>query len=55
MDFPDGSVVKNLRTMQEAWQEPLVWSLDVDDILAKGMKTHSSILGLGNPMDREAR
>ena len=35
--FPDGSAVKNLPAMQEAW----VQSLGLEDPLEKGMATHS--------------
>ena len=38
--------VKNLTAMQDAW----VWSLGQEDLLEKGMATHSSILA----MDRGA-
>ena len=40
MDFPGGSEVKNLLTMQETW----VRSLGQEDPLEKEMATHSSIL-----------
>ena len=53
MDFPDGSVVKNLPIMQETWQEPLVWSLDRKDTLEKGIKTHSNILAWEIPWTEE--
>ena len=43
-------MVKNLPAMQETW----VRSLDQKDALEKVMATHSSILGLENPMDRGA-
>ena len=33
-------------------QEMQVQSLDCKDLLEKEMETHSSILGLGNPLDR---
>ena len=39
MDFPVGSVVKNLPAMQET----RVWSLGWEDPLGKAMATHSSI------------
>ena len=42
--FPSGSVLKNL---------PAIQSLGQEDPLKEEMATHSSILGLGNPMDRE--
>ena len=38
-DFPGGSVVKNLPTMQETQ----VWSLGWEDPLGKGMAAHSSM------------
>ena len=40
--------VKRLPTMRETQ----VQSLDQEDLLEKEMATHSSILGLENPMDR---
>ena len=43
-------VVKN----QPANAETKVQSLSGEDPLEKGMATHSSILGLENPMDRGA-
>ena len=43
-------MVKNLPTMQETW----VRSLGREDLLEKGMATHSSILVWKIPMDREA-
>ena len=36
--------------MQETWAQSLGW----EDPLEKGMATHSSILSMGNPMDRGA-
>ena len=48
VDFPGGSVVKNLPAMQETW----VQSLDQADLLEKGMTTHSRILAWRIPMDR---
>ena len=50
MGFPGGSAVKNLPAMQETW----VRSLGREDLLEKGMATHSSILVWKIPMDREA-
>ena len=41
--------VKN-STVQETWVSSLVW----EDLLEKGMATHSSVLAWENPMDREA-
>ena len=49
-DLPGDSVVKNLPAMQETQ----IWSLGWKIPLEKEMATHSSILGLGNPMDRGA-
>ena len=43
-------MVKRLPTMWETW----VQSLGRKDLLEKEMVTHSSILGLENPMDGEA-
>ena len=43
VDFPSGSVVKNLPAMQEM-QEIQVWSLGQEDPLEEGKATHSSIL-----------
>ena len=48
--LPCGSAVKNLPAVQEMW----VRSLNREDPLEKGIATHSSILGLGNLLDREA-
>ena len=42
--------VKNLPAMQEAWVQSLSW----EDPLEEGMASHSSILALRNPMDRDA-
>ena len=39
MGFPSGTVVKNLPAVQETW----VRSLSLEDLLEKGMSTHSSI------------
>ena len=49
LDFPGGSVVKNIPAKQETW----VLSLDWEDFLEKEMATHCSILA-GKPMDRGA-
>ena len=38
--FPDGLVVKNLTAMREMQAQSLGW----EDLLEKGMATHSSIL-----------
>ena len=46
-------MVKNLPAMQET-QETRVQSLGWEDPLEQDMATHSSILGLDNPMDRGA-
>ena len=48
MGFPGGSEVKNPPAMQEP-QEIQVRSLGQEDPLEKGMATHSSVLGWGNP------
>ena len=42
LDFPSGSVVRNMPAKQETW----VWSLSGEDPLEEGMAC------LGNPMDR---
>ena len=42
--------VKNPPAMWETWVKSLRW----EDPLEKGMETHSSILALRIPMDREA-
>ena len=47
--FLDGSVVKNLPAVQET----LVWSLDQEDHLEKGMATHFSILAWRIPWTEE--
>ena len=44
------AMVKRLPTVQEI----LIQSLGQEDLLEKGMATHSSILALENPMDRGA-
>ena len=49
MDFPGGSVVKNLPAMQETWVQSLGW----DDPLEKEMATHSSILAWKIPWAEE--
>ena len=43
-------MVKNLPAVREIW----VQSLSREDPLEKGMATQSSILSMGNPMDRGA-
>ena len=48
LDFPSGSVVKNVFAMQETWVQFLGW----EDTLEEGMLTHSSILAWRIPMDR---
>ena len=51
--LPGGSAVKNLlalKEMQETWVQSLGW----EDPLEEQIRTHSSILGLENPMDRGA-
>ena len=40
MDFPGGSVVENLPTMQETQQEMWVQSLGLKELLEEGMTTH---------------
>ena len=42
--------VKNLTTVKETWFR----SLGREDLLEKGMATHSSLLAWENPMDRGA-
>ena len=49
MDFPGGSVVKNLPAMQEMW----VRSLSQKDSLEKEMATYSSILAWEIPWTEE--
>ena len=49
--FPGGAAVKKLPTMQEI-QEMGVPSLGQEDLLEKGMATHSSILVWRIPVDR---
>ena len=46
---PVAQMVKNLHTMQETW----VWFLGQDDLLDKGMSTHSSILAWIVPWTEE--
>ena len=48
MDFPGGSV-KSLPVIQETW----VQSLGQEDLLEKGMATHSSILAWEIPWTEE--
>ena len=43
-------LVKNPPAMQETWVQSLGW----EDLLEKGMATHSSVLALENPRDRGA-
>ena len=43
-------MVKNLPEMRETQVRPLGWKVP----LKNGMATHSSVLCLENPMDREA-
>ena len=47
--FPGGSDIKNLPAMWETW----VWSLGWEDLLQKGMATHSSILAWKIPWTEE--
>ena len=49
----DSLVAQRLKRLP-AMQETQVRSLGWEDPLEKEMATHSSILGLENPMDREA-
>ena len=49
LDFPGGSVVKNLPAMQQTQ----VLSLGQEDPLEKGMATHSSILAWRIPWTEE--
>ena len=51
--FPGSSVVKNLLAMQEP-QEMWVRSLGWEDLLEKGMATHSSILAWRIPRTEES-
>ena len=48
LGFPAGVVVKNLPAMQDTW----VWSLCWEDLLGKGVATHSGILAWRIPTDR---
>ena len=43
-------MLKNLSAMQETWVQSLGW----EDLLQKGMITHSSILAWGIPWTEEA-
>ena len=43
-------MVKDLPAMQETQAQSLGW----EDLLEKGMATHSSVLGLENSVDRGA-
>ena len=52
MDFPGGSVVKNLSATQEM-QETRVQFLGQEDSLEEGMATHSSILAWRIPRTEE--
>ena len=49
MDFPGGSVVKNLSAVQETRVQSLRW----EDSLEKEMKIHSSILAWKVPWTEE--
>ena len=49
LDFPGGSVVKNIPAKQETWFLSLVW----EDFLEKEMETHSSILAWEIPWTEE--
>ena len=48
-DFPRGSMVKRLPTMQETWVQPL----GLVDLLEKDMATHSSFLAWKIPWTEE--
>ena len=50
MIFLVTQMVKHLPKMLETWVQSLGW----EDLLEKGMATHSSILAWRIPMDREA-
>ena len=50
MDFPGGSVVNNLRAIQESRDLSLGWK----DLLEKGMVTHCSILAWRIPWTGES-
>ena len=52
LDFPGGSVVKNLPAMQET-QETQVWSLGWEDPLEEEMTTHASFLTWKIPWTEE--
>ena len=52
LDFPGGSVVKNLPAMQET-QEIQVWSLGRESPLEEEMTTHSSFLTWKIPWTEE--
>ena len=52
MDFPDGSLIKNLPANAGA-QEMQVQSLGQEDLLEEEMATHSSILALKMPWREE--
>ena len=52
MDFPDGSLIKNLPASAGA-QEMQVQSLGQEDLLEEEMATHSSILALKMPWREE--
>ena len=49
LGFPGGSAVKNLPAMQETWVQSLGW----EDLLEKGMTTHSRILAWRIPWTEE--
>ena len=53
VDFPGGSVGKNLPAIQEL-QDMQAWSLGWEDPLEDGMETHSSILVWRIPWAEEA-
>ena len=52
LGFPNGSVAKNLTSIQEP-QKTRVWSLGREDPLEEGIATHSSILAWRIPWTEE--
>ena len=50
VDFPGGSVVKNLPAVRETWFQ----SLGQEDLLEKEMAAHSSILAWRIPIEKGA-
>ena len=49
MSFPVAQLVKNLPAIQKTWVRSLGW----EDLLEKGMATHSSILAWRIPLTEE--